>query len=255
MLFKENILIPQWKKEFNNLICGFTTPFFGNMALTRRSVSTKRTLKENRVFLSETLNIPSNTIFSPRQTHSDTVLYVNDNNVGRGAYSLDGAQDGDACITDKKNILLLVSWADCIPVLLFEEEKGICAAIHSGWRGAKENIAAKTIKKIIEIGGKESNIYAAVGPGIRDCCYKVGIDVIKYFENDNYSEFIRKNDGEYYLDLQSVVCRQIILSGVKKENIDNYGECNSCSTKIEFFSCRKDGKEKFEGQAAFIGIY
>jgi len=255
MLFEENILIPLWKKEFNNLICGFTTPFFGNMALTRQSLSTKRNLKDNRIFLTNSLNISSNTIFSPHQIHSDIVLRVDEKNSGRGAYSLDDALEGDACVTDKKNILLLVTWADCIPVLLFEKEKGIIAAIHSGWRGAKDNIAAKTIKKIIEIGGNENNLYAAIGPGIRNCCYKVGIEVVKYFDNHNYSEYIKKNDNEYYLDLQSIVYRQIILAGVKKEKIDNYGECNSCSTKIEFFSCRKDGKEKFEGQAAFIGIY
>lgn len=255
MFFKENILIPNWKKEFNNLICGFTTPIFGNMALTRQCVSTNRNLRENRMFLSEHLNISSEKIFSLHQIHSDAVIYVDEKILGRGAYSLDDAIQGDACFTDKKNNLLMVTWADCIPVLLFEKEKGIVAAIHSGWRGTKENIISKTLDKIVAAGGKKGNIYAAIGPGIRDCCYKVGNDVADCFKNDDYSKFvIDKPDGNY-LDLQSICYAQLVLSGIKKENIDNYSECNSCSKKIEFFSCRKDGKENFEGQAAFIGIY
>ena len=148
MVFKENILIPEWKKNFNNLICGFTTPFFGNMALTRKSVSTNRNLKENRIFLADYLKISSDKIFSPHQIHSDSVIYVDEKISGRGAYSLDNAIQGDACYTDKKNNLLIVSWADCIPVLLFEKEKGIVAAIHSGWRGTKENI---TFYKLIKL--------------------------------------------------------------------------------------------------------
>ncbi len=255
MFLYNNLLIPDWKKKFKNLICGFSLPYYGNMALTRKSHSSGRTLKENRIFLADNLNIDSSTIFSPHQIHSDIVIYVNDENRGKGAYSLDNAIAGDACFTDKKNNLLLITWADCIPVLLFEENKKIVAAIHSGWRSTKDNIVEKTINSIISIGGKIENIWVAIGPGIKSCCYKVGEDVIKYFYNELYSSFIIQKDSSFFLDLQAIVHKQVIMTGIDQNKIDYYNICNCCSTKINFFSSRRDGKDKFEGQAAFIGIY
>lgn len=255
MFLENNILIPDWKKDFRDLICGFTLPYYGNLALTRKSYSTNRSLKENRVFLANTLNIDSKTIFSPHQIHSDIVIYVNEENSGRGAYSIDDAIQGDACITDKKNNLLLVTWADCIPILLFEYKKGIVAAIHSGWRGTKDKLSTKVIKNILEIGGKVENIYCAIGPGIKDCCYKVGSEVVEYFHTKEYNEFIKQKNNEFYLDLQQIVYTELILAGINEKNIDSYPKCNSCDKEYNFFSCRKDGKDHFEAQAAFIGIF
>lgn len=255
MFLYNNILIPEWKKKFNNIVCGFSLPYYGNQALTRKSYSYGRTLKENRIFLANSLNIDSKTIFSPYQIHSDIVIYVDERNRGRGCYSLENATEGDACFTNKKNNLLLISWADCIPVLLFDNKELIVAAIHSGWRSTKENIIQKTIKSIVSIGGSIQNIWAAVGPGIKSCCYRVGEEVIKYFDKEIYYPFIFKKNGSFFIDLQSIVHKQLILEGIKEEKIDYYNVCNCCSKDINFFSCRKNGKENFEGQAAFIGIY
>ncbi|HPO49740.1 MAG TPA: peptidoglycan editing factor PgeF [Spirochaetota bacterium] len=255
MFLKNNTLKPEWSRDCKNLICGFTLPYFGNQALTRKSYSTGKTLKENRIFLAENLGIDSGSIFSPRQTHSDIVVFVDDENSGRGSYSIEDAVEGDACLTDKNNNLLLVTWADCIPAILFEKEKNIVAAIHSGWRGTKENITGKTVEKMVELGGDPENIFAAIGPGIRDCCYQIGSEVAEYFKNKEYCEYLKIKDGEYRLDLQSVIYKQLLLSGIKKENIDNAEKCNCCDKEINFFSCRKDGKENFEAQAAFIGVY
>lgn len=255
MFLENNILVPDWKKSFNNLVCGFTLPYYGNMALTRKSISFSRTLIENRKILSNNLNIKSDSIFSPHQIHSDVVIYVDKKSYGKGAFSLEDAIEGDACFTDIKNNLMLVTWADCIPIILYESNKNIVAAVHSGWRGTKTNIVSKTIDEIIRIGGERDYIFASIGPGIRDCCYQIGNEVADFFNIPLYSEFLKKKSNEYYLDLQSVVYKQLIMSAIPKANIDSFGFCNSCSTAPSFFSCRKDGKEHFEGQAAFIGIY
>lgn len=132
MFLENHILIPDWSKKYSDVICGFSLPYYGNMALTRKSHSTGRTLKENRILLAETLKIDSKKIFSPHQIHSDIVIYVDDKNSGCGAHSIDDAIEGDACFTDRKNNLLLVTWADCIPVLLFESKKINCCG-NSFW--------------------------------------------------------------------------------------------------------------------------
>ena len=255
MFLKNNLLIPDWSKNYNNLICGFTLPYYGNMALTRKSHSTGRTLKENRLLLAENLNIDIKTIFSPHQTHSDIVIYVDSTKSGHGSYSLEDAIEGDACFTDLSQNLMLITWADCIPVILFEHKKLIVAAIHSGWHGTKDKIVTKTIQNILNLGGNVNNIYAAIGPGIRDCCYKVSKDVADFFCTDEYQSFIKKKENDFYLDLQAIVYKELILANIDIEKIDWYDKCNSCNKEIKFFSCRRDGKDVFEAQAAFIGIY
>lgn len=255
MYIKDSLLIPDWKDRFSNLVCGFTLPFYGNQALTRVSHSHNRTLKDNRTLLATHLGIDLKTIFSPHQVHSDTIIYVDDNLRGLGSYSLQNALQGDSCYTDLQNNLLLVTWADCIPVILFEPDRVVVAAIHSGWRGTKDKIVTKTINKVLDMGGDITKLYVAIGPGIKGCCYKVGYEVVRYFDNECCSSYIRESGNDFYLDLQGVVYEEVVRRGVKIDHIDNYGLCNSCNKDINFFSCRKDGKDLFEGQAAFIGVY
>ena len=120
MYIKNNLLIPDWNKKYPDLLSGFTLPFYGNQALTRKSRTNNRTTKENRFFLADTLKVNIKNFFYPHQIHSDIVIKIDKNKKGLGAYSLNNAIKGDACITNEKGILLLVSWADCIPVLLYD---------------------------------------------------------------------------------------------------------------------------------------
>ena len=53
------------------------------------------------------------------------------------------------------------------------------AAVHAGWRGTAESILKKTIKIVVErFICSEENIYVALGPAIRGCCYHVDFDVM-----------------------------------------------------------------------------
>ena len=98
------------------------------------------------------------------------------------------------------------------------------------------------------------NIFVALGPAIRDCCYKIGKEFIEYFGAKELSPFLKAKNNSLFFDLAGSVNKQLIDSGIKKENIDFYGKCNSCNKDPQFFSCRKDGKY-FETQAAFIGLF
>jgi hypothetical protein len=77
------------------------------------------------------------------QVHKDTIKIVDKNS----DFLLDNC---DALITNEKNIPLLVMVADCIPVLLYDKEKGVIAAIHAGRNSTFLNISEKTAKKMIK---------------------------------------------------------------------------------------------------------
>jgi polyphenol oxidase len=247
------VITPDWKNKFNDIVCGFTLPVMGNQALTRKSRTNGHTTEENRVKLAKFLGIKENTLFSPHQVHSDEIIHVTEDMKGMGALNISNAKPGDACLTSISNVLLITTWADCIPVLIYDPVEKIAGTVHSGWRGAKLNIAGKTIKEFEDRKSLTHNIYAAVGPGIRACCYKIGEEVRQSFDQEKFGRyFISKEDG-IYMDLAGIVSKQLIDAGISPEKIDKYGKCNSCSKDPVFFSCRKDGKD-FEGQAAFIGI-
>ncbi len=89
---------------------------------------------------------------------------------------------GDALATSASGLLLAVQTADCIPILLVDPRHRAVAAIHSGWRGTVARIAAKALGRMqMEFATKPADVLAAIGPGIGQCCYEVGPDVVKEF--------------------------------------------------------------------------
>eukprot|EP00828_Plagiopyla_frontata_P048000 TRINITY_DN9053_c0_g1_i3.p3 TRINITY_DN9053_c0_g1~~TRINITY_DN9053_c0_g1_i3.p3 ORF type:complete len:180 (-),score=28.93 TRINITY_DN9053_c0_g1_i3:555-1094(-) len=106
-----------------------------------------------------------------KQIHSDKVL----------VYSLDKYikdMEGDAIVTQEKNVAIGVFTADCVPIILVDKIKGVIAAIHSGWKGTFDSITLKTIEKMKnEFKCDNSNIKAYIGAHIRQCCYEVSEDL------------------------------------------------------------------------------
>jgi polyphenol oxidase len=113
-----------------------------------------------------------------RQIHSDIVYLVGPGDVSQGR----NAPQGDALITRRPGVLLAVQTADCMPILLADTKNRAVAAIHSGWRGTAQRIAAKTLGRMqMEFCTRPQDVIAAIGPGIGPCCYEVGHEVIKEF--------------------------------------------------------------------------
>lgn len=249
MRISEFFLEPDWVSEFETVSAGFTLPILGNQALTRKSIFSKRSTGDNRRTLAAELGDVSVRIFSPHQVHGDQVIEVTEHNAGTGGYSIESAFQADAVISKVVNILLITTWADCIPVLLYEPVTGWVASIHSGWKSTRLNIVSKVINILRQKGAEISSMWATVGPGIRDCCYEVSADFRTYFPG--YQHFFRENAGSLYFNLQEVVYSQLLEARINISNIDYYARCTCCSSDPWFFSCRKDN-ENFEGQAAFI---
>jgi copper oxidase (laccase) domain-containing protein len=80
------------------------------------------------------------------------------------------------------------------------------------------------------------DLYIALGPAIRSCCYEVGGDFGTLFPGG-----IIKKNGRFYLDLIAANKKQLLAEGVGQERIYDTGICTSCSNN-EFFSYRKEGK-------------
>ncbi|WP_072987584.1 peptidoglycan editing factor PgeF [Clostridium cavendishii] len=166
-------------------------------------------------------------IYFLKQIHSDKIINTNDINN-------DLIVEGDALISNKRDIGIGVFTADCVPVIAYDKEKEIIAAIHSGWRGTYDNIVGKTIDKMIKDYGC-SNIETIIGPHIKECCYEVSMEIVdKFNEKYNYKTKSRNISIESYIKEQLEKYNEV-------KKIDNVNLCTFCSDKPKFYSYRKEG--------------
>ncbi len=173
------------------------------------------------------------------QTHSSNIAIISTKKEDIGWRSESEAiRDCDALITNQKGIMLTILTADCVPILLFDTKLKIASAIHAGWRGTKEQIVIKTIKKMRdEFGSNPKDILAGIAPSIGRCCYEVDWSVAQYFTN--YKNPFDKRGDKYMLDLPYINREQLLSIGVDERNIELSNICTSCRVD-NFFSYRKE---------------
>lgn len=183
------------------------------------------------------------------QVHDTKVLYVDKTHVaGEGlGKKLDGI---DGMVTDVPGLVLATSYADCVPLFFADPVKKVVASSHSGWRGTVGFIGSKTIKKMeSQFLSRPEDIECIIGPSICQECYEVSEDVINeikrvYPENTWEDIFYCKNKKEkkYQLDLWAANYHQLLLAGLKKENIHVSGLCTCCSNMVLFSHRASGGK-------------
>lgn len=230
-------------EEFSNIVHGFTTREGGvskgqyeSLSLSPYRGDDIECVHKNEEILCESLGFDYGRLSSTKQEHTDNIEVINSENIGIGVHEPWG-KGVDAVITREKNVPILCYSADCVPIVMYASDIEAIAAVHSGWKGTVAGIAEKTVKKLVEIGAKPENIYAAIGPCIGKCCYEVSSDVALQFDEKYY---IAKKDGKYMLDLEQVNFDLINGTGVKKENISTSGICTKCNNDL-FFSHRGQG--------------
>jgi YfiH family protein len=169
---------------------------------------------------------------------------------------------GDGLVTETPGLVLAVQTADCLPVILVDRKRRAVGVFHAGWRG--------TVKRIVEKGVGEMrrhfasdprNLIAAIGPGVRGCCYEVGQEVRINFESQfaygsSLFREVKESDPvrekypllfltarapghselpvKLFLDLAEANRRQLLDAGVPAKNIDAAAPCTVCHTELLF---------------------
>ncbi len=170
------------------------------------------------------------------QVHSDHIEIVDER---------DEYDNTDALITDRKDVILTGTFADCAPIYFYVNNTSIMALAHSGWRGSKRNISLKVIHKIMELYDvKSDDIYVEIGPCIDYKNYEVQEDFLCHFDR---KYFIFDND-KIYFDLKAY--NYDIISGVIPN--DNICVDSRCTFEdLNLHSYRRD-REKSGRNIAYI---
>lgn len=190
--------------------------------------------------------IHSNVVLDTEElSHSLTVAVQKGVTEPRASASGAPEPQGDALISDLAGIRVGVRTADCVPILIVDISTPAVAAIHAGWRGSAENIAAAAVRRMAaRWKTRPENLRAAIGPAIGVCCYEVGPEVASQFE----PWFPATADR--HLDLPAVNEAQLRAEGVA--DIWKSGECTFCTAK-KFFSFRRE-REHAGRMVSFIGL-
>lgn len=202
----------------------------------------------NRRRMAEAVGFKLECMVVGQQIHSSNIAVVRETDAGKGAKeNASRLLSTDALVTNKRNICLMVMTADCVPVLLFDPEKKVIAAIHAGWRGTVGGIVDKTIDLMNrEYRVNPENLVAAIGPSIGKCCFEVGEEVKDAFGkyDADCSGFVSggKEAGKYQVDLREANRLQLLKAGVLDERIEVADKCTCCLHE-EFYSYRYDQGE------------
>lgn len=177
-----------------------------------------------------------------RQIHSDRVVNARDitrtNPSAQFPRDRDREREGDALISGETGIAIGIRTADCVPLLLLDTERRAVGAVHAGWRGTAARIVARAVERLsAEFGSEPQNIYAALGPCIRACCYEVGEAVAAQFESAGVVD--RGPNGKHRVDLAEANRRQLESAGLLSAHIFDAGLCTACLGE-QFFSYRRE---------------
>ena len=175
-------------------------------------------------------------IVIPRQTHTTNVQVIKD------VPTPEELQDVDAVVTQLKDFCLCVSTADCVPILLYDKEEQVVAAVHAGWRGTVGRIVEKTLEVMkSQYGSEGKNIVACIGPSISLESFEVGDEVYAAFEEAGFDmSRIARRYEKWHLDLWEANRVQLLANGVLPEHIEVAGIC-TFQHHEDFFSARRLG--------------
>jgi polyphenol oxidase len=180
---------------------------------------------ENRQLLYNAFRIDGSRIFDVWQVHSAEVVTTREPRHPKIPH-----QKADAILTDQSDIFLLMRFADCVPILLYDPIQKVIGLVHAGWKGTVGKVVGRAVQKMCEIYKViPSNIIAGIGPSIGPDHYTVGKDVIdevvRAFGTVS-KEFLFSDRVNIHLDMWA--CNRWILEQGGVQKIENLEICTAC---------------------------
>ncbi len=204
-----------------------------NLAKHEPTIFPDKSVDKNREILCKNLELSYAALRVLPLAHSDNVFILENEE--------QEIPQADAIITHLTNIPLLITAADCVPVLLYCPEKKIVGLVHAGWRGTALAIVEKAVIAMQEnFLARPSQIIAAIGPAIGQKSYEVSQEVADLLVKATESDSILNTNGpKPKADLKLANCLQLDRAGVMKVFVS---ELDTATQNSLFYSHRIQGK-------------
>lgn len=209
---------------------------------------TPERVQANQQRLAEGIGVDARAIIRCRQTHSTRVAKVEQADAGQWQ------EDCDALLTDSIDLPLMLVFADCVPVLLYDPVNHALGIAHAGWRGTVNGAGGSLLWAMqAAYGSHPANIIAGIGPSIGPASYQVGPEVYNLAQaklNNAATLFTQPAGPEQnpHFDLWQANVDQLIEAGVPATQIEVSG-IDTAQNTSDFFSHRAE-----QGRCGLFGM-
>jgi len=203
-------------------------------------------VKGNLDILLKTVGYKSDKLVQVKQVHSADVIVANN--------PMDALNQGDAIITNTPGLLLLMRFADCVPILFVDPVNNAVGIAHAGWQGTIKEVAFHTVRAMeAQFRTNPSEIFVGIGPSIGPDHYVVGEDVIVKVQAvfpEHTDTILITDRNSVKLDLWKANAISLQKAGVT--NIEISGICTGCA--IDDWYSHRGEKGKTGRFAGVIGL-
>ncbi|MCX0274345.1 peptidoglycan editing factor PgeF [Nocardia zapadnayensis] len=186
---------------------GFSAPPYDSFNLGDHVGDDPEAVRRNRARLADTLGLPADHVIWMEQIHGRTIATVD----GPRTEPFPGT---DALITTRPGLALVVLSADCVPLLLADDEAGVVAAVHAGRVGARIGIVPRVLEAMVAAGARPDRIGALLGPAASGRQYEVPAAMRADVEAHLPGSATTTVRGTPGLDLRAGIRRQLTAAGV-----------------------------------------
>ena len=246
------------KHGFSTRKGGVSTGIFSSMNLNFKRGDDPDAVLENYRRMAAALNMRVEDMVLSDQTHTTNVRVITEEDRGKGILKPQDYSDVDGMITNVPGIVLVTSYADCVPLYFVDPVRKAIGLSHSGWKGTVGHIGQKTVWKMHEVYGSEpKDIVAAIGPSICQSCYEVSDDVAEAFRANFTADeaadiLLDKGNGKYQLDLWKANWYVLTDAGILPEHLSVTDLCTACHPDL-LWSHRKTNGQR-GGLSAFLSL-
>ena len=234
--------------EFPELVQGMSTRSFGTMKM----LTTDDQVIKNRHHFSKALGIDLARLVKTEGVHGNKIAVVGQDQCGHGVTNdLESVKGVDGLITREPNVFMMITVADCLPLMVYDPILKIAGIAHAGWKGILLGVGEALINEFKAMGSNPEDLVAGIGPGICQRHFIVKNDILDKFKT-SYAKSILLRNHDGYVDLKRCLTDQLVKTGVTKFNLEVAKECTVCNNYY-FGSYRQEG-DKAVYMAAVIGM-
>ena len=218
---------------------GFSTRQDGNLRIPTIETDTKA----NRERYLRSIDLNPMRVVSANLIHGTYVHIAQEEDAGTII------PDCDGLVTNVPGLAISVTGADCFPLYAVDPVERVIGMAHAGWRGIVTGVVPELISHLQELGSNPEHVLIGIGPGIRVCHFEVNEDVFTLFQG--YGEFVVERKERVYVNLPSIIKRQLGENGISSNHIHDSELCTYGMTD-DYFSRRREQQGPLEAMLGYL---
>ncbi len=213
---------------------GISDGIYASLNLSVSTGDSAQRVQENFRRFCTAVDVPPEDVVKGWMVHGRDVAVVTAADRGRRL------SPHDILLTDVPGVPLFMTFADCVPLVLFDPRRRAVALAHAGWRGTGLRVAEVSVQAMTDaFGSRPGDLLAGIGPSIGPDHYQVGTEVISMLTavHRHPEHLWLQRNGHYWLNLWAANAQQLADAGVQHVEVARL--CTACHLE-DFYSHRAE---------------